>query len=69
MPAAAPVTTPVSEPTLAMLVLLLVHVPPPVVELRVVADPAHTVDAPVIGAGPVDTVTPFVATQPDEPVV
>jgi hypothetical protein len=59
----------VSEPTLEMLELLLVHVPPSVVELRVAVDPAHTVDAPVIGAGPVVTVTPFVATQPDEPVV
>ena len=64
MPAAAPVTTPVSDPTLAMLVLLLVHVPPPVVELRVVDEPAQTDDAPVIGAGPAETETFFVAVHP-----
>ena len=64
LPAVTPVTVPVSEPTLAIAVLLLVQVPPPVVVLSVVDEPAQTDEAPVIGAGPADTVTFLVAVQP-----
>jgi len=41
VPPAPPVTTPVSEPTLALSVLLLLHVPPAGVEFNVAVLPAQ----------------------------
>ena len=63
-----PVTIPVVLPTVALSVLLLVHVPPPA-SVRLVVNPTHTVDVPVIAAGNglMETVTlPSVLQQPDE---
>lgn len=62
---ATPDTTPVSEPMVAMLVVLLVHTPPPVALVCVeVAGPTHAVDGPRIGPGDALTVTAFVVVQP-----
>ncbi len=47
VPAATPETMPV-EPTVATAILLLVHVPPPVVLASAVLAPTHTVAVPVI---------------------
>lgn len=64
-PAATPVTVPVTEPTVATATVLLLHTPPVVAELSVVADPAHTLVVPVIAAGIALTVTVVVVLQPD----
>ena len=48
----------------AMVVVPLVHVPPPVASLKVVARPAQTLAVPVIDDGKGFTVTTFEATQP-----
>lgn len=57
MPAATPVTTPVVLSIVAILVLLLLHVPPVVVWLSVAVNPAQAVLVPVIAAGVASTVT------------
>lgn len=44
-------TTPEDEPTVAIPVLPLVHVPPEVAEASVNVEPAQIVPAPVIAAG------------------
>ncbi len=59
VPEATPVTTPV-EPTVAMLVLLLLQEPPDVLLLKVVDKPAHSTAEPVI-AERLETVTVRVA--------
>jgi hypothetical protein len=69
VPATSPVTIPVPvdapEPTVATVVLLLVHKPPPVPLLSVVVTPLlHTVKVPVITPGNGLTVTTVVALQP-----
>ena len=61
VPAATPVVIPVEEPIVAMLVLLLAHVPPLVVFARVVVVVAHTVGVPVIAGKVGLTVTLVVA--------
>lgn len=48
VPAEMPVTTPVALPTVAIAVLLLDQVPPPVESDRVVVFPTHTRGVPVI---------------------
>ena len=48
VPAVIPVTTPVPEPTVATLALLLLHIPPVVRQLKVVVAPAHTDVVPEI---------------------
>ena len=68
MPGVLPVTTPVNEPTVAMVVLLLVHVPPPTVLLNVVVCPTHALRMPVMIPGALFTVTRRVALQPAVPV-
>jgi hypothetical protein len=64
MPGATPVTIAVSPVpmlvTVAVLGLMLLHVPQPVVAVYVIEDPTHTALAPVI-AGVVFTVTVLVA--------
>lgn len=64
VPAATPATIPVVAPTVAVAVLLLLHVPPVVVELNVVTAPVHTVEAPDIAAGNGLTVTVAITRQP-----
>lgn len=61
--AVTPVTIPVLAPTVAILILELVHVPPGVLLLNVVVWPTHTVNTPVIGEAAL-TVTALVAVQP-----
>jgi hypothetical protein len=51
LPADTPVTTPPLV-TVATAVLLLVQLPPVVASARVVVEPVHTVDAPVMVATP-----------------
>ena len=67
-PADTPVTTPVLLTTVALAVVPLVQVPPAVTSANVIADPTHTVVAPVIAAGPPFTVTTTVAFDP-QPVL
>jgi hypothetical protein len=50
MPAVTPVTIPLADPIVAFAVLLL-HVPPAVASLNVVAEPIQTVPDPVIAEG------------------
>jgi hypothetical protein len=51
-------------PTVATLVLLLLHVPPVGVLLRVIVDPVHTEEGPDIGVGAFDIVTVVDTLQP-----
>ena len=46
-----PVTIPVDEPTVAIPVALLLHVPPVVASVKAVVSPEHTFIVPVIDAG------------------
>lgn len=64
VPAVTPVTMPVVELMVAIIGLLLLHIPPPVVVVSVVVCVWHTADAPVIVPGPLFTVIIFVAVQP-----
>jgi hypothetical protein len=57
VPVATPVTIPVLLPIVAIAVLLLVHVPPEVAQLRVVVFAAHVVALPVMVAGTAFIVT------------
>ena len=51
VPGDTPVTEPVSEPTVATDVLLLLQVPPATASLSVITEPAITVLAPEIVVG------------------
>ena len=64
MPAAMPLTMPVTVTTVAIVVPVLLHVPPMLVSVRLVVDPAHTVAVPSIAAGSGFTVTGVVTLQP-----
>ena len=55
---------PVAAPIVAMAVLLLVHVPPPVVSVNVVIEPVQTAPDPPIGAALVFTVIVALALHP-----
>ena len=57
VPNANPVTTPVVGFTVAIVVLELLQLTPPIEFESVVVDPRHTVGIPVIGPGEVTTVT------------
>jgi hypothetical protein len=59
-----PVTTPVPATTVATLVGLLLHEPPPVKLVSVVVPPSHTCKVPVIGNGTGFTVATAVLKQP-----
>ncbi len=50
VPTATPVTIPVPEPTLAILPLLVLHVPPVVVFVIAIVVPLHTLEGPLIGS-------------------
>lgn len=65
VPAATPVTMPAlaPEPTVAIDVLLLLHVPPVEVLLRVIVAATHTLFGPVIGVGTGFTVIVVVLSQ------
>jgi len=58
-----PVTMPVVEPTVAIAVLLMLQVPPPVRSLKLVVYPEQTVLVPVIATGKGSTVTTAFAAQ------
>ena len=58
-----PVTIPVADPTVAMVVLPLLHLPPPA-SVRVVVWPTHTLVSPVMGNGNGFTVSVTVAEHP-----
>lgn len=64
VPAATPDTIPVDKPTVAVPVLLLVHVPPGVASASVVVELTQMLLTPVGTAGVVLTVTTTVAKQP-----
>ena len=63
VPRLLPETIPVLRPTVAIVVLLLVHVPPPASVNADVA-PRHTLILPVIAPGDETTFTVVVAIQP-----
>jgi len=50
VPLETPVTMPVDEPTVAIDVLPLLHVPPPV-PVKIIVEPTHTLPGPVIAPG------------------
>jgi hypothetical protein len=58
VPVPAPVTIPPT--TVATVVIVLLHVPPPVASVSAVVAPWHTVAVPVIVAGSAPTVTTVV---------
>jgi hypothetical protein len=62
--AATPLTTPVEEPTVAVVTSLLLHVPPDAASVKPVVKPTHTVAMPVMAGGSAFTVTVVVAVQP-----
>ena len=63
VPAATPVTAPVPAPIDAMPELLLLHVPPATVLLRLVKEPAQTSSVPNTGESVGLTVTTMVVIQ------
>jgi hypothetical protein len=69
VPAATPVTTPVPEPTVATVVVPLLHLPPKVVSLNVVVNPTQTCDVPVMGPGPAKIVTLIAALGLSQPPI
>lgn len=63
VPFNSPFTIPVPAPTVATVLLLLLHAPPPVL-LSVVALPTQTLDEPAIAVGNGFTVTIVFTWQP-----
>ena len=57
VPGFIPVTTPVNEPTVAILVKLLLQVPPLAVSASGVVAPTHTLKSPVMTPAELVTVT------------
>jgi hypothetical protein len=57
VPVATPVTTPEDDPTVATVVVELIHEPPLVASVSVIDDPAQTVLPPLIAAGAAVTVS------------
>lgn len=64
MPPITPVTTPVPVPTVATVVVLLVHLPPGVPSLSVVLCKAQMLVMPVIGSGLAFTLIMVYVVQP-----
>ena len=56
VPVVNPLTTPVPEPIVATIVLLLDQLPVPVTSFKVIFNPVHTLVGPVIAAGVLLTV-------------
>jgi hypothetical protein len=67
VPAATPVTTPLPV-TVAVAVLLLLHVPPETASLSVVVEPTHVNIVPVIAVAGPETVIVAVLAQPVDSV-
>lgn len=65
VPADTPVTIPELMPIVAIVVAVLVQVPPPTASVSGVVAPIHTVIIPVMAAGTGLTVTVSTAAQPD----
>ncbi len=65
VPADTPVTTPVNDPTLAILLAEEVHQPPPLPSIRVIPDPVQTDDGPPMAVGAAFTVIVVVVEQPE----
>ena len=63
VPAETPVTMPDVDPTVAISVLPLLHVPPPEPD-NIIEEPTHTLPGPVIGPGLGLTVNVAVTLQP-----
>ena len=61
-PDVTPVTTPVEDPTVAILVLELDQWPPVTVSASVIEEPTHTVEDPVIVPGK-GTIVTFIGTR------
>lgn len=64
VPALAPIKIPDDEPIVAVVVLLLVQVPPPTDEVRVVVDPLHKYEVPLIVPDPEMMVSILVLKHP-----
>jgi hypothetical protein len=64
VPAVIPLTIPVAGLTVAVVVALLLHVPPVVAVTSSVVLPVHRVAVPLMGDGKAYTVTVLVAVQP-----
>ena len=64
VPPATPVTIPETVPTVALAVLLLLHVPPVTASVNVEVDPAHIITVPLIAVGVWLIVTIDVAKHP-----
>jgi hypothetical protein len=69
IPVVAPVTMPVLLPAVATMGLLLLHVPPGVLFVKVTDEPEHRVAVPPMAAGGRFTVIVFVVMQPAAAVV
>jgi len=65
VPADNAVMAPLAEPTEATDGELLLHVPPPLALVSVVASPIHMADGPEMAAGAGFTVTPTVPVEPE----
>ena len=64
MPDTKPETIPVPDPTVAIEILLLLHVPPEVTSLNIVVKPVQTFVTPVIADGDELTVIIEIVRQP-----
>jgi hypothetical protein len=65
VPVAMPATIPLPEPTVAIAVLPLLHVPDTVVSFKVIVEPTQTGVLPVTAPGRLLTVITVVAKQPE----
>jgi hypothetical protein len=68
VPPDTPVTIPEEDPTVAIVVLLLLHTPPGGRQVKVIVLPAHRLVGPVIGPGFGLTVTVITDIQPVESI-
>lgn len=64
VPSATPLTIPEVLPMVAMVVVVLIQVPPATASLRVIVAPTHTALGPVMAAGIVYTATVVLTLQP-----
>ena len=65
LPANTPVTTPLTDPTVACAGVPIVHVPVVGLDDKVLETPVHNTKTPVIALGNALTVIPVVAIQPE----
>jgi hypothetical protein len=68
VPADTPVTTPVDD-TVALAVLLLLHVPPPTLAVKLLVLPTQTVSVPEIAPAVAFTVTILVVMAVPQPLL